>query len=184
MPNWCCNDLIINGEKKEVDKVLASIKSNRKHGTILDFNKIVPMPQELLGMTSPAPNKEKEKQKKLVKKYGAGNWYDWAHKNWGTKWNCSDETSEVSTSADGAKIISFDTAWAPPVPVIAVLAGKFPNVNFVLSYFEPGCQFVGKLDVLGEKYLHEQYGGDDKGYKELAEQLGYETEFPEDEEEK
>ena len=55
-------------------------------------------------------------------RYGYTDWYGWSVANWGTKWNAMD--SSVSEN----KIV-FDTAWSPASPVIAKLAGKFPDMT-------------------------------------------------------
>jgi len=47
---------------------------------------------------------------------GSLNWHDWSHKNWGTKWNAYD-VEVVSPS-----VVTFQTAWDNPRPVIDVLA--------------------------------------------------------------
>lgn len=52
-----------------------------------------------------------------VEKYGACDRYEWAIKNWGTKWNSS--CTEV---AENGKSFTFDTAWEPAFPVIVELS--------------------------------------------------------------
>jgi hypothetical protein len=42
-------------------------------------------------------------------------------------------------------IYSFDTAWAPPEPVIQKLSEMFPDANILLSFYEPGC--IGRGSV-------------------------------------
>jgi hypothetical protein len=62
-----------------------------------------------------------------IQKYGAKDWYDWSCNNWGTKWNASDSTIDEN-------IITFETAWATPVPIIEKLSIDYPNLEFVVSY--------------------------------------------------
>ncbi|MBO5435373.1 hypothetical protein J6A31_06115 [bacterium] len=47
-------------------------------------------------------------------KYGAITWYDWAIRNWGTKWNACE--SDVIDDHDDANysMCCFNTAWSPP----------------------------------------------------------------------
>jgi hypothetical protein len=90
----------------------------------LDFEKILPMPPELKGTEAPADKP---------------NWYDWCVENWGTKWNSYDG----NVTEDG---ISFNTAWAPPTPVIVALAKKIGK-SLRLIYDEPGMDFCGELIV-------------------------------------
>ena len=63
--------------------------------------------------------------------YQAATWYDWRIENWGTKWDAYDRTSEESDNGNtGAGTYTFNTAWAPPVPVIRRLATIFPDITF------------------------------------------------------
>lgn len=78
--------------------------------------------------------KDKEKATELAKRYkynidnyGSKTWYDWACKNWGTKWNASD-------SEFNGNIITFDTAWATPYPIIQRLSQMYPEVKFSVAF--------------------------------------------------
>lgn len=146
MPNWCDNSLTIKGKPDEVKKVLDFMEGDK---TRFDFNKILPMPPVLHDMTSPAPKEQKKAQATLAKKYGYGNWYEWAHANWGTKWNTSDDIN-IYDPHDGSATIGFQTAWSPPFPVIKALGKKFPDVKFSMKYEDEGMAFSGTLKVHGE----------------------------------
>jgi hypothetical protein len=46
---------------------------------------------------------------------------------------------------------TFQSAWAPPLPVIEAMSKRFPSLNFALEYFEGGGGFMGSaLYVDGE----------------------------------
>lgn len=89
-------------------------------------------------------------------KYGYPDWYDWHNKNWGTKWNAcyvhfSHQPEYKST------VLVFDTAWAPPMPVMEKLFAMFPDHEFEYSWLDTsnscGDQYIvrnGKI-VEGEK---------------------------------
>jgi len=79
----------------------------------------------------------KEMQEDYLARFGSDNWYDWARKNWGTKWNAHD-CGEWKKQA-----LSFQTAWSPPMPVIEVLSKMFPKATFILQYADEGCGFCG-----------------------------------------
>lgn len=125
MPNYCSNYLWMDGSVNDVKNVINFVKSNENE---FDFNKIVPMPdyiyRDILG----------SKESAL---YGENNWYDWACKNWGTKWNSMD----VEVYNDK---IYFLTAWTPCEPVIAALARMFPSMRFTYSFYECGTRLCGK----------------------------------------
>lgn len=62
-----------------------------------------------------------------VESYGAMNWYEWAIKNWGTKWNASD-------TAWGSKDVTFETAWDPALPAIVEMSKQHPKVRMAVLY--------------------------------------------------
>lgn len=56
--------------------------------------------------------------------YGATTWYGWRMEHWGTKWNAyGQEPGEKNQ-------LRFCTAWSPPTPILAKLAGKYPDLVF------------------------------------------------------
>lgn len=74
---------------------------------------------------------------------GSSDWYEWANKNWGTKWG----TYNTQVSPDE---ITFDSAWGPPTDEVMQLicdklnapftmAGKdeFEEEWTVISHFKP-----------------------------------------------
>lgn len=71
---------------------------------------------------------------------GCTDWYDWAIKNWGTKWNAYDRTPVCS---DEDTVFSFNTAWSPPMPWAKALAKKHPNIAFRMSYMDEGWGYAG-----------------------------------------
>ena len=86
MPNWCCNNLEIEGTEKEL---IIFYKENKNNESAwenkvqeLDFYKSVPIP------------KDQEE-----------NWYKWNNQNLGTKWNVSDASYEL------CEIIDKDTGF-------------------------------------------------------------------------
>lgn len=118
MPNHCWNQLEVVGE--DLTAIRPFIKTEKTtYGTTehnLDFQAIVPMPPEM------------EKGDK---------WYDWRIGNWGTKWNSY-------SGQDTEDAISFDTAWAPPIPIVVALA-KLVGKTLRLVYNEPGMDFCGEV---------------------------------------
>ncbi len=64
-----------------------------------------------------------------TRKYKHGDWYSWSCENWGTKWNACETSIEGPT-------VYFDTAWAPPVPVILKLSEMYPDVKIKHVYSE------------------------------------------------
>lgn len=52
-------------------------------------------------------------------------------KNWGTKWNAYEVT--ISNG-----VVTFDTAWSHPEPVIDELSSKFPDEEIEIRYADLG----------------------------------------------
>jgi hypothetical protein len=71
--------------------------------------------------------------------------YKWCCDNWGTKWGIVEPVLEYTSSR--ALHYRFDTAWSPPVPLIAKMGEKFPKLDFVLRFYEPGMGFRGKMVI-------------------------------------
>lgn len=73
-----------------------------------------------------------------LREHGVSNWYDFAVKNWGTKWNAYD----IVVNAEEPSI-TFDTAWSPPTPIIEKLSECFPSIKIIHKYFDEGHGFWG-----------------------------------------
>jgi len=118
MPNWCYNWLTISSRDDDAEKVHEVMDFLKGGDEPLDFSRVIPEPLGLEGMDG----------------------YDWRVANWGTKWNVRD----ARVDRDGvAATYSFETAWAPCVPVVERLAALFPDLEFSLAYDEPGMDFGG-----------------------------------------
>lgn len=94
-----------------------------------DFNTLVPQP---LHMYRGDLSGEDDQDFKC-------NWSTWNRENWGTKWNAYDCACKVE---DGKAIITFDTAWSVPYPVMAAFANKF-SISFEHRYYDEGGNFWG-----------------------------------------
>ena len=146
MPNHITNQLTVV-HKKDGSKVM-HIDEPKLRDLLESFSldKVIPMPEELKGTTSPSDGP---------------NWYDWSVDNWGTKWDVylsygiianEDETIDLF-STDG----KFFTAWAPPIPVIRKLQKDYPDYEFTLEYVDEGWCFAGTLMSSGtDLYITEE----------------------------
>ena len=141
MPNHCYNRVTIYGEDlvqiKEIKEKL------EREETCFDFNCHIPIPNELGGTTAPPRDPDSSEAKRLRKQHGHDNWYDWCVENWGTKWNSYD--SEFIDEDEDRLEYSFNTAWAPPEPIIHKLRELYPDVGITAFYDEPGMEFAGYL---------------------------------------
>jgi len=149
MPNYCNNQLTLaSGEDllSVLNPYLIEATSNGYTEYSLDFQKIIPMDEELLK---------------------GEDWYDWRVENWGTKWDAGEGRFN-----DDQTSFSFETAWSPPLPIIKKLA-EITGQTFVLGYIEEGMFFCGKYTA-GRDFDHDEYYNDIKSApQELQDELGY-----------
>ena len=126
MPNYCYNEITIEGDTTELKKLLRYVKSRESE---FDFNKILPYPEEYSKMDAGGNNEG----------YQHGG-YEWCIANWGTKWKA--EEIDVSLD-DNCLTVHFDSAWSPALGITAKLAELYPNLRFKHSYEEEGLDFSG-----------------------------------------
>lgn len=100
---------IIAGRKqvKEVRDFLKGKPSKEEPNMFIDFNKIIP-----------SPNESEE-------------FADWNYDNWGTKWNAFYQKSRKSSQ------ITFATMNCPVPFLINELSCKFPDVIFLYQFDDP-----------------------------------------------
>lgn len=186
MPNWASCELIISGEKNQIDSLLELVKTDNEEYPY-DLTRVHPCPEELTNSTSPF-NGSDEEIKNRSEKYGAADWYEWRIQNWGAKWApCNVELENPYVGNEASSYLSytdpdtdkwcaledienikftFDSPWAPPTRLIEKLAEKFPKVKFQLWAFEAGmgyqayaCFTSGKLEDEGEMTYIGNRGG-------------------------
>lgn len=135
MPNWCENDLWIEGASGRVQELLSFVGMDRTPPEF-DFNALVPYPEEF--------RQADEITGLRAAGFNSGG-YEWRVANWGTKWAPSDCHFAASRHET---IVSFRTAWSPPTPVVAALHKRFDDLTLHLEYFERGMEFCGGVSFL------------------------------------
>jgi hypothetical protein len=107
----------------------------------LSFHRLCPVPTEVMCLPYDTGQAEK-----LLKRLGLETseiicGYEWESDNWGCKWG---STGVCTHHSDEYLQYSFETAWAPPLPLLHKVAKDFPELGFTLSYEEPGMAFEGE----------------------------------------
>ena len=174
MPNWCEVDMVVSGDpaavlefRAKVEKVEAAEDSNLPAKRVYEiFQSCLPTPAKLADTVSPVPDSvSPEERADLVAKYGADNWYDWQHQNWGVKWgDC--RTQLLATIDDQALGFTFDTPWGPPIAGLLTISTQWPTLVFEIKYFESGMQYQGEWRAQNGQVLHNAqafYDGDRGG---------------------
>jgi hypothetical protein len=96
--------------------------------------------------------------------HGCLDWYSWALRYWGTKWDVT--KSEVGGLPDtgipsGADTVTlrFNTAWSPPEEWIGFCSEQFPTLMFENIYIDEsnycGAVVIREEDQLEQKVYHD-----------------------------
>jgi hypothetical protein len=152
MPNWCENDLRVEGPRADLERLLEEAKGESP----FDFNRFIPYPEEFRRLDEVRDAWEREHgghpgvdwASRPADGFNAGG-CEWCVSNWGTKWPAHRVelgTLELGGGEDAAEVVfHFDTAWSPPLPLVRRASELFPTLTFELRYFESlGC-FNGML---------------------------------------
>jgi len=62
---------------------------------------------------------------------------------WGTGNAVGTKADRPDPEEGNNVVITFETKWSPPVPVIEAMAWRWPDLRFTLSFWERGMQFQG-----------------------------------------
>lgn len=60
-------------------------------------------------------------------------WYEWNVRNWGTKWEVNEDSSEIIEETTTQITYRIITAWNSPVEALTALAVQFPKVAITLD---------------------------------------------------
>lgn len=135
MPNYCDNSLTIKGHYKDVTKFLNDFYCSKRK----DFD---------MGKIYPTFNKVSD---------------------WGTKFNvvdCNPTYSEIMSKYDGLEkdyndlieeVIYYQTATTPNEEFFKKISNKYPNITFILGFYEPGEGYVGKSSFINGLYSEDEY---------------------------
>ena len=173
MPNWCCNKIRIRAKKTTLEAIKEAVKGvdytrpfiveERRNGDmtpvdcIFCFHSIIPQPDEILDPEDPR-RKTKMSSDEILERLSDKSdkvmpeWWSWRVNNWGTKWAVSSDNTNF-IEKKGSITYCFDTAWAPPEPVISELSYKFPDAEILLSFYEPGCIGRGSMTFKGGEVI-------------------------------
>lgn len=147
MANYCNNTFVVtHDDPAMLDRFEKAFRAGRL------FDEFFPMPQELRDGESPC--RDEALKVSNIEKYGAEDWYDWAMKNWGNKWDTDSKLNSIRR--DGNQLIGdLVSEWAPPEQAFV----RFGELGFKyeLTYDEPGFAFIGVLMWDGEILRDECY---------------------------
>jgi hypothetical protein len=120
----------------------------------------------------------------LIAKYGSNNWYEWAHRNWGTKWGAYDATewivTDCSTSGMTTATIAYNTAWSPATPFFERVSLMYPTLVFDTEYADEGGNFVGATSFENGEISDYDYEWNSQEGIAVRESVGYAPDEDED----
>ena len=147
MPNWCSNEVTIEGTKEDMAKFVEECFTDFQGTPVLDFNKVMPEPDYNKPQKDGTHNNGVQKELHDV----MPDWWNWRNNNWGTKWNLVPDPEgnltgyEVVGQDDGFIQLEFETAWSPPNGIYNEIWTKYPDLTVSWFYREDGCQMAGWL---------------------------------------
>jgi hypothetical protein len=133
MPNWCSNNVFIDGSADAIAQLKKDIESISPDGFLFD---------SLVGRHPSVSQEDYDKE----------GWYDANVNYWGTKWDV--DVREVEVYSDTTEItLDFLTAWSPPIEFCVELAKKY-NVLVIITYEEAGSDIYGRTIVQKDGTQH------------------------------
>jgi hypothetical protein len=125
MPNhvYSCLKISYHDDNGEMIEKISQLIKN-EHSSI-DFNKIIPQP---IGI--------KDEREFIL----SDSEYNWNKQNWGTKWNAY--SVDLKVKNDTSLIITLQTAWNCPIPILEKLFELFPEVNIEYICSDDGGWFA------------------------------------------
>ena len=146
MPNWCSNEVHVDGSEEDIAKFTEECFTNHKGVSVLDFSKVLPEPDY------DKPKKDGTHNNGVQTELldAMPDWWHWRNDNWGTKWNLvpNHDGDLTSYDADVEKDyinLTFDTAWSPPDGIYDAIVEKYPDISISWFYREDGVQMAGWL---------------------------------------
>ena len=139
MPNWCKNEVKIEGDEEEIKHFLETCFVDGELG----FEKIIPYPESAPSRDD-QPDDLRERINHPFAKWYKDFGYDWCIETWGTKWGASEQKNDLTSYTDEIEL-AFLTAWSPPEGIYNALNERFPNTSISWFYREEGMQIAGYL---------------------------------------
>lgn len=187
MINWNCitNVLSVTGRPREIEKFMAAVKGKRgpEEESHFSFNRIVPMPKELMGTMiganiingvcceqwrdigsdgAPEAISAEEQERIKVAAGGCKDWDEWNRKNWGARLDAlHQDKPKVQRAANGKTVTvtyRFDTTWAPPMRVLEAVSKMFPTVMLNLCEDSEGYDHWNEYSIINGEITHTDTG--------------------------
>ena len=139
MPNWCRNNLVIEGDKDTLDELINDITND---DNTISLTNTMPTPTELDEIHSGSITIDDVRYSSwyededgtrrpvldmtlddLKAKYNCTNSIDWQYLNWGTKWG--DLETVLDRKSDTKLNVWFESAWGEPFMLLQHIAEMY-----------------------------------------------------------
>lgn len=107
MADMTYSTIVFYGDKNEIDDL--DILLGGADGE-LDFNKIIPIPHEILGKGDEAASA-------------------WALENWSTRWSEKYDYQKIDNNQYSMIEIKFSSPWCPPFKILDVINGRYKKLK-------------------------------------------------------
>lgn len=156
MPNWCSNNVTFSHpDPAEVKRMYTALTAEDPRL----FDEFIPCPAELKAETPIGEDfmaRDEARKAENLSKYAYEDWYGFNTNNWGTKWDMC-EPDVTYTEGDNTIMVSFDTAWGPPIAFYETMEEDL-GWQVDAYYYEPGMNFCGRFNY-GDDDFYEITGG-------------------------
>jgi len=153
MPNWCDNNIWIEGPEDQLLDFINEVQDEDDGESFEIAKNLMPMPKIFKDRT--APERDEAVAKRAVEETGHTDWYNWANddSNWGTKWgDCDTNLWFNETKITGC----YQTAWGPlSVDFWLHVSEQYPELRIAIGYREEGMQFEGAYAFVNGECAYE-----------------------------
>lgn len=126
---------LIKSERQPLDfhNIIPSPEIIRRAGKV--FSSIGPRCQEQYFFDETHWRDFSSEEEKELEALGYRSWEDWSFANWSTNKIAFEVEVDETTVDLGYVVISFETAWSPPVRILERLRDMFPEIAFSCEWF-------------------------------------------------
>lgn len=151
MPNWVENTINITGSAEDIadfkakaSQAKTTVWDNKEEldESVLSFMNFISPPQEAIASGEYYGTHGFKDGKEVGRT--PNNWYEFNSREWGTKWDASEEELRNENATELSYY--FQTAWAPPEPVFQAMAEQHPKLTFQFHSVEEqgwGVEYEG-----------------------------------------
>ena len=199
MPNWTYNEIVVKGEKKNLDKFMADAIRHDSEAP-LSLSSWLPIPETYLKydttnhpdgkglkvgekwwdgfgdhgelVTEELIEEFKKATAEQRENYGVVGWREYNCKFFGCKW---DSEVEVESEGEEGLVLTADTPWSAPEQWLRTISAKYPELTFNLyAQYEEG--FWEEMDFRNGRKAELDSGEADWCDEDEEEETGQESE--------